>query len=141
MTIARWVAGGVRTMLCFDPTRGIDIRTKHQIYLLLRDLAAAGAAVLFYTSELKEIQLVCDRAIVIFGGSVVAEVDVVDADEPALLRAAYNLRSDALMPEEIVAEQIVAEAAEAAIEAETEAPAGGSGDATGPQPPPPEGDR
>ena len=61
VTIARWVAGGVRTMLCFDPTRGIDIRTKNQIYVLLRDLAAAGAAVLIYTSELKEIQLVCDR--------------------------------------------------------------------------------
>jgi ribose transport system ATP-binding protein len=68
VTIGRWVAGGVRTMLCFDPTRGIDIRTKGQIYVLLRDLAEAGAAVLLYTSELKEIQLACDRAIVIFGG-------------------------------------------------------------------------
>ena len=61
-------------MLCFDPTRGIDIRTKQQIYLLLRDLAEAGAAVLLYTSELKEVQLVCDRAIVIFGGRVVEEI-------------------------------------------------------------------
>jgi ribose transport system ATP-binding protein len=112
VTIARWVAGGVRTMLCFDPTRGIDIRTKNQIYLLLRDLAEAGAAVLFYTSELKEVQLVCDRAIVIFGGRVVAEIGVADADEPALLRAAYNLRSDALMPEEIVAEAVAASAGE-----------------------------
>ena len=74
VTIARWVAGGVRTMLCFDPTRGIDIRTKSQIYVLLRDLAAAGAAILLYTSELKEIQLACDRVIVIFGGQVVAEM-------------------------------------------------------------------
>ena len=102
VTIARWVAGGVRTMLCFDPTRGIDIRTKHQIYVLLRDLAEAGAAVLLYTSELKEIQLVCDRAIVIFGGRVVAEIEASDADEPTLLRAAYNLRADALLPEEAV---------------------------------------
>ena len=94
VTIARWVAGGVRTMLCFDPTRGIDIRTKHQIYVLLRDLADAGAAVLFYTSELKEVQLVCDRAIVIFGGRVVAEIAAADADEPSLLRAAYNLRAE-----------------------------------------------
>jgi ribose transport system ATP-binding protein len=104
VTIARWVAGGVRTMLCFDPTRGIDIGTKHQIYLLLRDLAANGAAVLLYTSELKEIQLACDRAIVIFGGRVVAEIAAADADEPSLLRAAYNLRADAAMPEEIAAE-------------------------------------
>jgi ribose transport system ATP-binding protein len=110
VTIARWVAGGVHAMLCFDPTRGIDIRTKQQIYVLLRDLAEAGAAVLLYTSELKEIRLACDRAIVIFGGRVVAEIDVADADEPTLLRAAYNLRSDAPMPEEVAAEVVAAEA-------------------------------
>jgi ribose transport system ATP-binding protein len=107
----------VRTMLCFDPTRGIDIRTKNQIYLLLRDLAEAGAAVLFYTSELKEVQLVCDRAIVIFGGRVVAEIGVADADEPALLRAAYNLRSDAVIPELAMAEA-VAVAADAPVAAD-----------------------
>jgi ribose transport system ATP-binding protein len=106
VTIARWVAGGVRTMLCFDPTRGIDIRTKNQIYGLLRDLAAAGAAILIYTSELKEIQLVCDRAIVIFGGHVVAELPAAEADEAALLRAAYNLKSDARMPEDIAADAV-----------------------------------
>jgi len=120
VTIARWVAGGVRTMLCFDPTRGIDIRTKQQIYVLLRDLAAAGAAVLLYTSELKEIQLACDRAIVIFGGRVVAEMAAADADEPALLRAAYNLKSDAVIPEvaaaEAAAELVAAEAAPATVE-------------------------
>jgi ribose transport system ATP-binding protein len=98
VTIARWVAGGVRTMLCFDPTRGIDIRTKQQIYVLLRDLAEAGAAVLLYTSELKEVPLVCDRAIVIFGGRVVAEIDRADADEATLLRAAYHLTSNGATP-------------------------------------------
>jgi ribose transport system ATP-binding protein len=99
VTIARWIAGGVHTMLCFDPTRGIDIRTKHQIYRLLRDLAEAGAAILLYTSELNEIQLVCDRAIVIFGGRLVGELDAAGADEAALLRAAYNLTPDAELPE------------------------------------------
>ena len=118
VTIARWVAGGVRTMLCFDPTRGIDIRTKQQIYVLLRDLAAAGASILLYTSELKEIQLVCDRAIVIFGGRVVAEIDAAGADEPALLRAAYNLKADAPMPEEVAAEAVAAEAVAAEAEAQ-----------------------
>jgi ribose transport system ATP-binding protein len=116
VTIARWVAGGVRTMLCFDPTRGIDIRTKAQIYVLLRDLAEAGAAVLLYTSELKEVQLVCDRAIVIFGGRVVAEIDGADADEATLLRAAYDLRADAQMPEEVAAEVVAADATGSAVD-------------------------
>ena len=117
VTIARWVAEGLRTMLCFDPTRGIDIRTKQQIYLLLRELAEAGAAVLLYTSEIKEVQLACDRAIVIFGGRVVGEIAGADADEPALLRAAYNLKSDAKLPEDIAAEA-VAEAVTEPVQSE-----------------------
>jgi ribose transport system ATP-binding protein len=93
VTIARWMTDDVRTLLCFDPTRGIDIRTKRQIYHLLRDLAAAGAAILLYTSELEEVQLACDRAVVIYGGRVVAELPAEVADEPTLLRAAHGLPS------------------------------------------------
>jgi ABC-type sugar transport system, ATPase component len=120
VTIARWVAGGVRTMLCFDPTRGIDIRTKNQIYVLLRDLAAAGAAILLYTSELKEIQLVCDRAIVIFGGEVVGELPASEADEANLLRAAHNLKPGSALPEEVVAAGSPDKAAvQAAIESQS----------------------
>jgi ribose transport system ATP-binding protein len=114
VTIARWVAGGVRTMLCFDPTRGIDIRTKSQIYPLLRELADAGAAVLLYTSDLNEIPLACDRAIVIYGGTVVAEIDAADADEPTLLRAAHNLRPDAPLPEDAAAAVMADERADEA---------------------------
>ena len=42
VVIARWIATGFQTLLCFDPTRGIDIGTKHQIYRLLREMADAG---------------------------------------------------------------------------------------------------
>ncbi len=91
VTIARWIARGVQTLLLFDPTRGIDIRTKRQIYALVRDLADQGAAVLFYTSELAEVRLACDRAVVIFGGRVVDVIEAADADEPTLMRAAYGL--------------------------------------------------
>jgi ribose transport system ATP-binding protein len=91
VTIARWIAKGVQTLLLFDPTRGIDIRTKRQIYALVRDLADQGAAVLFYTSELAEIRLACDRAVVIFNGRVVDVIDAADADEANLMRAAYGL--------------------------------------------------
>jgi ribose transport system ATP-binding protein len=91
VTIARWIAKGVQTLLLFDPTRGIDIRTKRQIYALVRDLADQGAAVLFYTTELAEIRLACDRAVVIFNGRVVDIIDARDADEANLMRAAYGL--------------------------------------------------
>jgi ribose transport system ATP-binding protein len=93
VTIARWLASGVRTFLFYDPTRGIDIRTKAEIYDLVRELAGAGAAVLLLTSELEEIGRVCDRAIVVFGGRVVDEMPADVADEPTLLRSAHGLET------------------------------------------------
>jgi ribose transport system ATP-binding protein len=91
VVIARWIATGFQTLLCFDPTRGIDIGTKHQIYRLLREVAEAGSSVLLFTSELPEIGLVCDRTIVLFGGEIVAEMPASEADEETLLRAAHGL--------------------------------------------------
>ena len=93
--IARWLVGGFRTLLCFDPTRGIDIGTKRQIYGLIKELAANGSPVLLFTSELPEIQLACNRVIVLFGGKLVDEMPAVEADEQALLRAAHGLHSEA----------------------------------------------
>ena len=95
VTIARWLANGFQTLLCFDPTRGIDVGTKRQIYALLRQLASDGAAVLLFTSELAEIPLVCDRAVCLYGGRVTAELDAAGADEGTLLRAMHGLESEA----------------------------------------------
>lgn len=91
VTIARWIARGIETLLLFDPTRGIDVRTKQQIYTLVRELADQGAAILFYTSELAEVRRACDRVIIIFGGRVVDTIEVADADDQTLMRAAYGL--------------------------------------------------
>jgi ribose transport system ATP-binding protein len=94
VVIARWLATGFRTLLCFDPTRGIDIGTKQQIYRLLREIAAQGASVLLFTSELPEIKLACDRAIVLFGGRLSGEMPAEEADEARLLHAAHGLSAE-----------------------------------------------
>jgi ribose transport system ATP-binding protein len=91
VVIARWIAAGFKTLLCFDPTRGIDIGTKKQIYALMREIADQGLSVLLFTSELPEIRLACDRAIVLFGGRISGEMPAADADEARLLRAAHGL--------------------------------------------------
>jgi ribose transport system ATP-binding protein len=91
VVIGRWLVAGFRTLLCFDPTRGIDIQTKREIYALLRELAANGAAILLYTSELAEIPLVCDRVIVMHGGQIVDEQVAATATEASLLAAAHGL--------------------------------------------------
>jgi ribose transport system ATP-binding protein len=91
VTIARWLAGGFTTMLCFDPTRGIDVGTKRQVYALLRRLADDGAAILFFSSELAELPLVCDRVLTLYGGRITAELPGPAADEASLLRAMHGL--------------------------------------------------
>jgi ribose transport system ATP-binding protein len=91
VVIGRWLVSGFRTLLCFDPTRGIDIQTKREIYALLRELAAGGAAILLYTSELAEIRLVCDRVLIMHGGQIVDEQDAATATESSMLTAAHGL--------------------------------------------------
>ena len=91
MTIARWLASGFQTLLCFDPTRGIDVGTKRQVYALLRRLADDGAAILFFSSELTEFPLVCDRVLTLFGGRITAELPGAAADETSLLHAMHGL--------------------------------------------------
>jgi ribose transport system ATP-binding protein len=90
LTIGRWLASGFRTLLLFDPTRGIDVGTKHQIYDLVRELAEGGAAIVMFTSELPEVARVCDRVVVLHGGRVVAELPA-DAAEATLLSAMHGL--------------------------------------------------
>ncbi len=94
VVVGRWLAAGFRVLLCFDPTRGIDVKTKAQIYELLRELAADGAAILLYTSELAEISLVCDRVHVLYRGSIVHEQSAATATEESLLTAAHGISAE-----------------------------------------------
>ena len=91
VTIGRWVTTGFDLLLCFDPTRGIDVGTKQQIYELIRKFADEGKSVLLFTSELREIQLTCDRAIVIYEGKVQANLDIEKCSEENLMNAAHGL--------------------------------------------------
>jgi ribose transport system ATP-binding protein len=91
VTIGRWVTAGFELLLCFDPTRGIDVGTKQQIYELIRKFANQGKSVLLFTSELREIQLACDRAIVIYEGRVQANLPVELCSEENLMNAAHGI--------------------------------------------------
>ena len=91
VTIGRWVTTGFDLLLCFDPTRGIDVGTKQQIYELIRGFANEGKSVLLFTSELREIQMSCDRAIVIYEGRVQATLPIDKCDEENLMNAAHGL--------------------------------------------------
>ncbi|SED86333.1 sugar ABC transporter ATP-binding protein [Rhodobacter sp. 24-YEA-8] len=68
--IARTMATGARTLVLYDPTRGVDVGTKQAIYDAIRAFADEGGSVLFYSSELPEIVQLADRALVFYGGRV-----------------------------------------------------------------------
>jgi ribose transport system ATP-binding protein len=74
IAMAKWLLAQSRIWLMFDPTRGIDVGTKHQIFVLMRAFAAAGGAVLFYSTDVPELVNVCDRVSVVYRGHNVAEL-------------------------------------------------------------------
>jgi len=85
--IARTLATGAKTLLLFDPTRGVDVGTKQSIYAAIRAFADAGGAVLFYSSELPEIVQLADRCMVLYGGAVFQEIDGDDISEQHIVAA------------------------------------------------------
>lgn len=85
--MARTLATGARTLLLFDPTRGVDVGTKESIYAAIRAFAEGGGSVLFYSSELPEIVQLADRCLVLYGGKVFCELEGDDIAEQKLVAA------------------------------------------------------
>ncbi|MBA3520580.1 MAG: sugar ABC transporter ATP-binding protein, partial [Rhizobiales bacterium] len=77
-----------RILLLYDPTRGVDVGTKGEIFQLMRDLAGKGYAILFYSSDLAELVHVADRVAVMRNGRVAATLDGDELSEQRILRAA-----------------------------------------------------
>ena len=77
-----------RILLLYDPTRGVDVGTKGEIFQLMRDLAAQGYAILFYSSDLPELVHVADRVIVMRNGEIAATLEGDANSEEGILRAA-----------------------------------------------------
>ena len=77
-----------RILLLYDPTRGVDVGTKGEIFQLMRDLAARGYAILFYSSDLPELVHVADRVLVMRNGEIAATLEGSANTEEGILRAA-----------------------------------------------------
>ncbi|MCM2505257.1 sugar ABC transporter ATP-binding protein [Aureimonas altamirensis] len=88
--IARWLATKPRLLLLDDPTKGIDLGAKADLFALMRRLADEGAAILFYSSEDSEVLDQTDRCLVFNGGRVVTELSGARMTALDLTRAAYG---------------------------------------------------
>jgi simple sugar transport system ATP-binding protein len=85
--IGRWLFAGSRILLLDEPTRGVDVESKGQIYAIIREIAAEGAGVIFVSSEVEELPRVCDRALVLRGGRIAAEVPAAEMNADRLMAA------------------------------------------------------
>lgn len=86
--LARWLAAGPSVLILDEPTRGIDVGSKSEIYRLMRKLTDDGRAVVMISSEIEEILSMSDRVVVMRGGDVVAHFAGDDITEAAVTRAA-----------------------------------------------------
>ena len=91
--IARWLAMSPKVLLLDEPTRGIDVGAKSEIYEVVNALAAEGVSFVVASSELPELLRMSDRIVVLCEGRVTAEMDAADADQERILEAAMARRS------------------------------------------------
>jgi ribose transport system ATP-binding protein len=86
VVIGKWLAAQARLFIFDEPTRGIDIGAKAQVFALIDELVGAGAAVLMISSETIEIVHVCDRAYVMRGGRIAGELSRTELTEENIVR-------------------------------------------------------
>ncbi len=101
VVLARWLLHHCRVLLLDEPTRGVDVATKAQLYRVITDLARNGVAVLVVSSELGELVGICSRILVMREGELVYEVDGATASEHELLHHAVAPTESADLIEEV----------------------------------------
>jgi ribose transport system ATP-binding protein len=101
VVLARWLLHECRVLLLDEPTRGVDVATKAEIYRIISSLAESGLGVLVVSSELEELVHICTRILVMRDGEIVAEVAGKDATERELLRHAVAPTAAPVLAEEI----------------------------------------
>lgn len=88
VVIAKWLAVQPKVLIVDEPTRGVDVGAKIEIYTLLRTMVSQGVAVVMISSELPEILGMSDRIVVIREGNFAGEIDRVDATEEKIMAMA-----------------------------------------------------
>ncbi|MBO0948615.1 sugar ABC transporter ATP-binding protein [Fibrella forsythiae] len=90
VVLSKWLATNPRLLMLDEPTRGIDINAKNEIYKLIELLAADGVGVIVVSSEIPELLTIADRILVMSEGRLTAELPIADATEDAILKAALS---------------------------------------------------
>ena len=95
VVLAKWLlVRNIRVFIFDEPTRGVDIATKVEIYRMMADLAAAGMAILLISSEMQEVLGMSDRVLVMRGGRIAAELERADLTMETVFAHAAGIESN-----------------------------------------------
>jgi ribose transport system ATP-binding protein len=89
IVIAKWLATGCKVFLFDEPTRGIDVKAKAEVYSLMNDIIKAGAGIIMISSEMPEIINMCDRVYVMNNGKIRAEINKDELSQENVLKNAF----------------------------------------------------
>lgn len=89
--VCRWLCLNARVIIFDEPTRGIDVGAKYEIYSLINKMAEAGAAIIMISSEMPEVLGMSDRIAVMYEGRMVGEVERAEASQEKILNMASNI--------------------------------------------------
>ena len=93
VVLAKWLLTEPRIILLNDPTRGIDVGTKQELYRLMRELADQGAAILFYSTDYDELIGCCDRVAIMYDGRIVRELEGEELTETNIIASSLNVHA------------------------------------------------
>jgi ABC-type sugar transport system ATPase subunit len=94
VVLSKWLAADARVIIFDEPTRGIDIGAKAEIYRIMNELCAQGATILMVSSELLEIMAMSDRIIVMQGGRIRGELTRAEATQERIMAFATDSGAD-----------------------------------------------
>ncbi len=94
VVLAKWLEIEPRLLVLHEPTQGVDVAARAEIYRLVRQGTAAGMAVVWVSSDFEELARVCDRVLVMAGGAIRAELTGDDVTEEAISTAVYHYSTD-----------------------------------------------
>ena len=96
VVLARWLLADAAVFLLDEPTRGVDVGAKSEIYALIRALARRGAAILFASAELEEVLRLADRILVMHRGRIAGELPRADASDERIMQLATGGGADGI---------------------------------------------
>jgi D-xylose transport system ATP-binding protein len=104
VVISKWLMSKPKVLIMDDPTRGIDVGAKYEIYKLMNDLAEQGIAIIMISSELEEVIGMSDRVLVMHEGKSAGILDIADATQEKIMALATGIANNHTAPSKVTSQ-------------------------------------